>query len=315
MEISRRSIFAMGMAAPICVASRSLVAGKVDEIGFVRIGGIEQWVAIQGQDARNPPMLFLHGGPGEAQSPFLDQFKPWEHDYTVVNWDQRGSGKTYEKNGNTTPDMRLDRLIDDAIVLTEYLLKKLGKKKLVLVGQSAGTVLGLKIAQRRPDLFCAFVGTGQVVSITRGAEWQEKQAHVPATHDAAELRALHQWAILSPPDRPYMSLLKEFMGSPAHPRPRAAAWLAGYEFESSKIGQEIQSFDAMTTVLSLAIPYVLIQGREDRITPSAVAEAYFQKVRSNGEAFVPISGGHYACFTDPTEFVGGRNKRVRPLTI
>ena len=240
---------------------------------------------------------------------------PWEHDYTVVNWDQRGAGKTYEKNGVATSDVRFDRLIDDTIALTDYVLKKLGKKKLVLVGQSAGTVLGLEVVQRRPDLFYAFGGTGQVVSIIRAAEWQEKQTNVSATHDATELRALHQWAILSPPDQPYMHLMTEFMGSPEHPSPRAVTWLAGYNFESSKIGQEIESFDAMTSALDLAVPYVLIQGRENRITPFAVAETYFDKVRSNGKVFVPINGGHYACFTNPAEFVCALNKQVRPLTI
>jgi len=305
----------MAAAAPLCFANKSLAAEAIDEIGFVRIGGIDQWVAIQGQDVRNPVILFLHGGPGEAQSPFLDEFKPWERDFTVVNWDQRGAGKTYEKNGKATPDISLDRLTDDAIALTDYVLKKLGKKKLVLVGQSAGTVLGLKVAQRRPDLFYAFVGTGQVVSVARGAEWQEKQANVPATHDAAEIKALHQWAILSPPDQPYMNRLSEFMGSPEHPKPAAATWLAGYLFEAGKISQETQSFDAMTSALDLKVPYILIQGREDRITPFPVAEEYFDKVKSNGKAFVPIDGGHYACFTNPAAFVGALNKRVRPLAV
>jgi pimeloyl-ACP methyl ester carboxylesterase len=281
----------------------------------VRIGGIDQWVAIQGQDIRNPAVLFLHGGPGEAQSPFLDEFKPWESGYTVVNWDQRGAGKTYEKNGNSSPDLSLDRLTDDAIELTEYVLKKFGKKKVVLVGQSVGTVLGLKVAQRRPDLFFAFVGTGQVVSDVRSAEWQEKQANVAPTHDAVEMKALRQWAILSPPDQPYMNRMNDFIGSPANPKPAAATWVAGYLFEAGKIGKETESFDAMNRALDLKLPYILIQGREDRITPFAVAEEYFNKVQSNGKAIVPIDGGHYACFTNPAGFVAALNKWVRPLTI
>ncbi len=301
------------MGASCFLASSSFAAEAIDEADFVRIGGIDQWVAIQGEDVSNPVILFLHGGPGEAQSPFLDEFKPWERDFTVVNWDQRGAGRTYEKNGKATPDVNLNRLIDDAIAVADHVLKKLGKKKLVLIGQSAGTVLGLKVAQRRPDLFYAFVGTGQLVSIIRAAQWQEKQANVPTTHDAAELKALHQWAILSPPDQPYLNRLNEFMGSRERPKPAAATWLAGYLFESGKIGPEMESFDAMTSALDLKLPFVLIQGREDRITPSAVAEEYFGKVQSSGKAFVPIEGGHYACFTNPAEFVGALNRQIRPL--
>lgn len=314
MPFSRRYFLHVSACGALALAAPARAAdGPVNESGFVRIGGIDQWIAIQGENAANPVILFLHGGPGEAQSPFLDQFKPWQRDFTVMNWDQRGAGKTYEKNGATVPNFGLDRVIDDAIALTEHLLQKLGKTKLILVGQSAGTVLGLKTAQRRPDLYCAFVGAAQVVNVIQIAKWQEKIADVPRTHDAAEIKALHQWAIKSPPDQPYMNLLTEYMGAREHPKPAAANWLAGYQFEASKIGEEIEKFDARTSVSELAIPYILIQGREDRITPTAIAREYFDQVRSNGKVFAEIEGGHYACFTNAGAFVAALNKYVRPL--
>jgi pimeloyl-ACP methyl ester carboxylesterase len=306
-SLSRRG-FGFGAGAMLlpCVAR---AAGGLDERGYVSIGGIDQWVAIQGEDRANPVILYLHGGPGEAQSPFLDMFKPWLGDFTVVNWDQRGAGKTYEKNGDTTSDVTLDRVVEDAIALTEYALKKLGKTKLVLVGQSAGSALGLKVAQRRPDLFYALIGTAQMVSVTRSAEWQEKQINVPATHDAAEMKTLHQWAITSPPDQPYLKRMTDFMA-----RPEAAAWLKGYDFESSHIGREMQSFDAMTDAADLAVPYILIQGRTDWLTPMVVAKEYFDTVRSKGKVFAPIDGGHFACFTNPGAFVAALRRYVVPLT-
>jgi len=305
--LSRRG-FGFGASAMLlpCVAR---AAGGIDEVGYVSLGGIDQWVAIQGEDRANPLILYLHGGPGEAQSPFLDTFKPWLADFTVVNWDQRGAGKTYEKNGAATPNMTLDRVVDDAIALTEYALKKLGKTKLVLVGQSAGSALGLKVAQRRPDLYYAFVGTGQMVSVIRSAEWQEKQIKVPATHDAAEMKTLHQWAITSPPDQPYLKRMTDFMA-----RPDAAAWVKGYDFESGHVGREMQSFDAMTDALDLGVPYILIQGRADWLTPMVVAKEYFDAVRSKGKVFVPIDGGHFACFTNAGGFVAALRKHVVPLT-
>jgi len=305
--LSRRR-FGFGAGAML-LPGVARAASAIDEVGYVPIGGIDQWVAIQGEDRGNPVILYLHGGPGEAQSPFLDQFKPWLGDFTVVNWDQRGAGKTYERHGDATPDMTLDRVVDDAIALTEYALKKLGKTKLVLVGQSAGSALGLKVAQRRPDLYCAFVGTAQMVSVTRSAEWQEKQINVPATHDAAEMKTLHQWAITSPPDQPYLKRMTDFMA-----RPAAAAWLKGYDFESGHIGKEMQSFDAMTDVPDLALPYILIQGRADWLTPMVVAKDYFDTMRSRGKVFAPIDGGHFACFTNAGAFVAALRKHVVPLT-
>src|SRR5690242_9477641 len=126
LGFSRRRMLQLAASSPLLATQRAMAAQPIDETGFQKIGGIEQWIAIQGQDRANPAILFLHGGPGEAQSPFLNQFKPWERDFTVVNWDQRGAGKTYEKNGDATPNLTLDRLADDAIEVTQYVLNRLG---------------------------------------------------------------------------------------------------------------------------------------------------------------------------------------------
>jgi hypothetical protein len=61
---------------------------------FVKIGGIYQWVTIRGQDRENPVMLIMHGGPGVATSPLALYTLGWERDFTLVQWDQRGAGKT-----------------------------------------------------------------------------------------------------------------------------------------------------------------------------------------------------------------------------
>src|SRR4051812_9963694 len=89
---TRRHAMGLMAATPVLFSQwASARARGIDETGFVSIGGIEQWIAIQGSDVRNPVILFLHGGPAEAQSPFLKAFVPWQADFTVVNWDQRGS--------------------------------------------------------------------------------------------------------------------------------------------------------------------------------------------------------------------------------
>lgn len=88
---SRRTFIHLTVGSGVILASNA-AAAALDETGFVRIGGIDQWIAVQGRDRRNPAILYLHGGPGEAQSPFLVQFLPWRQDFTVINWDQRGAG-------------------------------------------------------------------------------------------------------------------------------------------------------------------------------------------------------------------------------
>src|SRR4051794_204548 len=74
-------------------------AHGIAEASFVKIGGIEQWITIRGENRENPVVLMLHGGPGGAMSNLSAIFRPWENDFTVVQWDQRGAGKTYARNG------------------------------------------------------------------------------------------------------------------------------------------------------------------------------------------------------------------------
>jgi proline iminopeptidase len=107
----------LGLATPAFGAPQ-----HIDESGFVRIGGIDQWIAIEGSNVRNPVLLYLHGRPGEAQSPFLGDFAAWQRDFTVVNWDQRGADKTDEKNGTATREVTMARLTADAVEIAQYVL-------------------------------------------------------------------------------------------------------------------------------------------------------------------------------------------------
>jgi pimeloyl-ACP methyl ester carboxylesterase len=331
-DSSRRRALALMSGAALESAVPAFAATRaIDEIGFVRIGGIDQWIAIQGSDTRNPAILYLHGGPGEAQSPFLNDFVPWRRDFTAVNWDQRGAGKTYEKNGKSTPDVTLNRLADDAVEIARHVLKKLGKPKLILVGQSFGAALGLMVARRAPELFYAFVATGQYVNTPLTTEWREKWAREQAMkdRDVAGLNALDQAAklpidsgkrmmasrkwVMSPPDQTYVKRQLLFMGSPAHPKPEAAAWVEGYQFEARKVAKETLAFDAMKDAPDLPVPYILIEGREDHVTPFVPAKAYFDRVRSRGKVFVAIDGGHFACFTNTPGFLAALREHVLPL--
>ena len=134
------------------------------EAMFIPIGGIEQFVLIRGEDRSNPVILFLHGGPGLATSPLYPWFISWEKHFTLVQWDQRGAGKTYGRYGKKTPDLTVERMTQDGIEIAEYLRAHLQTNKIILLGHSWGSYLGLRIIARRPDLFSAYVGTGQTVN-------------------------------------------------------------------------------------------------------------------------------------------------------
>lgn len=179
-------------------------AKGVDDASYVSIGGIEQWVTIRGEDRSNLVLLFLHGGPGDVTNPWsFAMFAPWEAHFTVVQWDQRGAGRTLRKSGpSVAPTMTLDRMTQDGIELTEYLCKHLEKRKVILVAHSFGTILGLRMIRERPDLFFAYVGTGQVADETRNYT-VAYEALLKKARAAGNQQALNELKSIGPP--PYTS--------------------------------------------------------------------------------------------------------------
>ena len=140
----------------------------INESGFVTIGGIEQWVQIRGDTTANPVLLFLHGGPGGSAMALGTGWREWEKDFTIVHWDQRGSGRTFEKSGTTGGElMTVEGMRNDGLELAAYLLPRLGAQKIILVGHSWGTVLGVRMIMAKPELFCAYVGVAQVTNTRR----------------------------------------------------------------------------------------------------------------------------------------------------
>lgn len=145
---------------------------RIDEAGFIIINGMEQWVTIKGNRSM-PVVLFLHGGPGSPISPYADLiFAKWEKDFVLVQWDQRGAGKTFGRNrpAELSPQyvkdnpLTADQIVSDGIELTRYLLKHLDKDKIILFGTSWGSVPGVKMATQNPELFWGYVGHSQMVN-------------------------------------------------------------------------------------------------------------------------------------------------------
>src|SRR3954466_8448407 len=110
----------------------------IDEARYVEVGGIQQWVTIRGEDRRNPVLLFLHGGPGDATNPWgFAGFRLWLKQFTVVQWDQRGAGRTFGRNRSAPATLiTLDRMAQDGVELAEWLRASLGKDRIVVVGHS-----------------------------------------------------------------------------------------------------------------------------------------------------------------------------------
>jgi pimeloyl-ACP methyl ester carboxylesterase len=337
-HLTRRHLLRLaGLPAALALAPTACQSIRpVTESGFVPIGGTEQWIEIRGADRSRPLVLFLHGGPGEAQSPLLSMFTTWEERYVVAQWDQRGSGKTFSKGGTATPNMTLEQIARDTVEVTQHVLTELGRRKLILVGHSWGALLGLRVVRLRPDLFHALVATGQPVSgreiiegmrqsaIRRAQNAGDSQAVAALTalgpadySDIGKLGIVFRWTEPFPPvDRDYLAKQIALIRPDGNARnPAADNWFAAREFSLSRLMQTILDFDARADGYDIPVPYFLIQGSGDKQTPTALASAFADQVRAPAKGFTTIDGGHFACFTNPTGFLDALDADVRKLRI
>jgi len=165
------AVTALGVAAsqmyattpPITDAQGNPVPGSIATLEKMTLNGSQQWVSIRGKDATNPVLLFLAGGPGGSQMSTERLNLPGLEDhFVVVNWDQPGAGKSFDSVDRSK--ITVERYIEDGHELVLQLRERFKQDKIYLVGESWGSVLGVLLVQRYPELFQAMVGTGQMVA-------------------------------------------------------------------------------------------------------------------------------------------------------
>ncbi len=153
-------LWSHGKPAPFVDENGSPLAGSISEKVFVNINGVEQGMFIKSKDATHPVLLYLHGGLPEY---FLTQQYPTglEDYFTVVWWEQRGSGISY--SADIPPEtLTLEQMIADTLEVTDYLRHRFGQEKIYLMGHSGGTYIGIQAAARAPELYSAYIGVAQM---------------------------------------------------------------------------------------------------------------------------------------------------------
>lgn len=308
----------------------------IDEARYVPIGGIEQYISIRGEDRDNPVILFLHGGPGDATNPWgYLAFRSWLKDFTVVQWDQRGAGRTLRKSGaSIAPTITVEHMTQDGVELADYLRKSLQKEKLILVGHSWGSILGLSMTKARPDLFYAFVGTGQVGDATRNYA-VAYEALLTKARALKEQTAVEELLAIGPPpysdfrgwsvQRKWSNLFEHAdlfisgmvgaaLTAPGYTFSDINDWNAGQELSGRQLRPQTAKLDSKALGGQLAIPVFVIQGAEDFTTPTSLANEFVTSLRAPHKEFVTIPGaGHFAVFMKSDEFLRELVARVRAL--
>lgn len=301
---------------------------SIQQTVVLRIGGTKQVVNIRGADTANSVLLYIHGGPGSVEMPMAWSFQhPWEDFFTVVQWDQRGAGRSYPLNdpAEIAPTLRLERYRDDAIDLIEQLRSRLGQKKIFLLGHSFGSAVGLSVAQKRPDLLHAYIGMGQLidfrenerVGMQRTLETARKRGDADAERAIAALRPYpdagpftirkadgwRKWANrygslagLRPDADFYFNATKL---SPLYGPEDRKAWAAGSAFTATTLWPRLADL-SFASVRRLEVPVVLMLGRHDGTTPSMLAEQWIARLSAPSRSVCWFeNSGHLPMIEEP----------------
>jgi pimeloyl-ACP methyl ester carboxylesterase len=308
----------------------------IDEARYVDVGGIEQWITIRGEDRNNPVLLFLHGGPGDATNLWgYAGFRLWLKHFTVVQWDQRGAGRTFGKNRDAPPlAITVARMTEDGVELADLLRKQLRKDKIILVGHSWGSILGVHMAKARPDLFSAFVGTGQVADpatsyavahreLLRKAETLKddrairelREVGPPPYPDGRGYGVQRKWSNFFEGADAFLSSMVGFaLAAPGYTLRDVNDWFDGQGVSADRLVPQTSALAARTLAGDFVVPVFVIQGAEDFTTPTSLARSFIESIRAPAKTFVAIpEGGHFAVFMKSGAFLDELVSRVRPL--
>lgn len=335
--MKRHHLFLMLAVLATCAVSIPVRAAPVHWSGFVKIGGIDQWIGVAGGNQVNPIILVVHGGPGEAQRPQAAKYKPWEKAFTVVQWDQRGTGHTYGPYKTKTPNVNLKQIASDGIEVAEYLCRTYHKRRIIVLGHSWGTLVAVDMVKRRPDLIAAYVGTGQASSWAATVQFQFDRllARAQADHDTKTIKMLEGVGKLDPRNaKQYFGFTRNYIAVMAL---SDQTWLKGLrtatpaslgisqedyrklidgmEFSGEHLWADQSAANLLKTAPQINTAVFVIQGRDDFITPTPLAMDYFKHVKAPVKEMILIDGGHFAFMTHGAQFLDALVNKVRPVAI
>lgn len=298
---------------------------SISELRRIAINGVELEVMIRGNDKNNPIILFVHGGPCWSEIPYVRKYQDnLEKDFTIVHYDQRGSGKSYEFGADYSEVTAVTHT-EDLILLTEYIKEYMGKEQVVLIGHSYGTYIATMAAAQRPELFQAYIGIGRVSNVIESeldslerciAEAEkagnEKDAKYLKSLESAisegecivPRKYIRKYGFAARKINDYADYIKAFLFGPEYNLLNAIVfYMASYKYQDSLLQEESEN-PITELVTEIHIPVFFVMGKYDGMTSSDAAADYLQSITGDGEKeFILFDeSAHYPQFEEEERF-------------
>jgi pimeloyl-ACP methyl ester carboxylesterase len=325
----------LGKTLPFRGPHGEAVPGSIAEIAYRRLGGLDQWVLIRGESVANPPLVLLHGGPGLSETGFFRYFNaPLEKRFTVVYWDQRGAGKSFDRSIPRS-SMTVEQFISDLDELVDAVCERIGKTRVAIFGHSWGSALGVLYAGRFPEKVSAYVGSGQI------GDWAEAESasYAFALAEAerrGNRRAQEKLRALGPPpysaeavfsERTWVSRFEGRMSPRALWKVGRAALsgqessifelpdaIRGFRFSLDAMWDEVSRLNLTELVPALQMPVFFFLGCKDHWVPPETSVAYIDALAAPSKKLVWFEdSGHEPFVDEPTKFNAAMAELVRPV--
>jgi pimeloyl-ACP methyl ester carboxylesterase len=294
----------------------------IDELKQVSLNGIHQWIYVRSQNKENPILLFLHGGPGFPGIGVAESFQAeLENRFTVVQWDQRGAGKSYSP---TIPpeSMTIQQFISDVAALINYLNRTINKQKIYLAGHSWGAMLGMLAAKQYPELFQYVISIGQSINLQLTLEaripflldeaQKRGDAEVPQKIEAAKQNGFGE---LFQTQYDYVmkygggfygrsdgNLLFEIISSKCTLYSDAEKMSIGKGMEfSGLLYQDIFAVNLMEQVTKIEVPVLFISGKSDMLCPRELTTKYYEILEAPSKQIIYFEKSAHFPFLEETE--------------
>ena len=299
---------------------------SVASLEKIDLNGVKQCILVRGHDTSNPVLLFLHGGPGSPEMGIAYYYqRRLEEHFTVVNWDQRGAGKSYSRKV-PIETLNTEQYISDTFELVQLLLTRFNKKKIFLVGHSWGSILGSYVVQRYPELFHAYVGIGQVANMIQNERISFEFVYEQAkkAQDEKAIKKLEEISPYTGKNRKAMHIqrkllakyhggtwklngekefIKQGFGSPEYNILDYYKFIKGASFTSKAMLKELMEFDLFKDVPVLKVPVFICQGRHDYQTPFELAKQWFDQLQAPKKEFIWFEeSAHSPNLEEPEKF-------------
>ncbi|WP_370141987.1 alpha/beta fold hydrolase [Bradyrhizobium elkanii] len=324
------TVYAAAQTAPACADN------AISDEQRIPVDGASVYLLVRGDRCDAPLMLWLHGGPGGAQTPLFRLYdRGLENEFLVAYWDQRGAGQSYDPNADTTK-LTVERHIADLKIVVGHLRAQYAKRKVALVGHSWGSALGLLYAQRHPGDVSLVVGVNQFVSGLGAQQGQLEfvRSRAEALRDDKTLQRLNEIGRppLSSTNELQLQALVDRYGGLFHRRPSFAmamiegslrgyaapwdipAYIRANEVSLAAMEKEINALDLAKTVRSVKVPIAFMLGRHDRQLEANQAADYFEALVATQKRLIWFEGSaHNIPFEEPDRFMAELKAAVKEI--